>query len=34
MRERREIPKIEGGEAGLLILRERMGELPEVLQCL
>jgi hypothetical protein len=33
MRERREIPKIEGGEAGVLILGEGMGELLELLQC-
>jgi hypothetical protein len=30
MRERREIPKIEGGEVGLLILGEGMGELLEI----
>jgi hypothetical protein len=29
MRERREIPKNERGEAGVLILREGMGELLE-----
>jgi hypothetical protein len=33
MRERREIPKIEGGEVGLLMLGEGMGELLEALQC-
>jgi hypothetical protein len=33
MRERREIPKIEEGEVGVLILREGMGELLELLQC-
>jgi hypothetical protein len=33
MRERREIPKIEGGEAGVLILGEGMGELLKLLQC-
>jgi hypothetical protein len=33
MRERRDIPKIEGGEAGVLILGEGMGKLLELLQC-
>jgi hypothetical protein len=32
MRERREVPKNEGGEVGVLILGEGMGELLEGLQ--
>jgi hypothetical protein len=32
MRERREVPKNEGGEAGVLILREGTGELLEGLR--